>query len=104
MTTLQKRKPIRSKAIRAAARGQSCAVCGCNDGTTVFVHLDESWAGKGMGQKADDVAGFFACYRCHLGYAGDPGGNYAISYYDIARAMYRTLRILFDMGIIRIMN
>lgn len=99
---IEKRKPIRSKAIRNAARGEACTVCGRNDGTTVFCHLNESWAGKGISQKADDIAGFFGCYNCHIGYDGYVEGNYKIDWFDIARAMYRTWRRLYELGIITI--
>jgi Protein of unknown function (DUF1364) len=93
---LQKRTPIRSKRITQAAKGESCTVCGANDGTTVFCHLNESWVGKGMGQKADDIAGFFGCYKCHVLY--DSGVHFEQR--GIMRAMYRTWRRLWELGII----
>jgi hypothetical protein len=99
--SLQKRTPIRSKRITQAAKGEACTVCGSNDGTTVFCHLNESWAGKGIGQKADDIAGFFGCFDCHISY-DEPGtfGRKILRDLDIMRAMYRTWRILWDKGII----
>lgn len=106
---LQKRKAIRSKAITQAAKGEPCTVCGKNDGTTVFCHLNESWAGKGMGQKADDIAGFFACHRCHSYYdekiqlySGVTMNPTWFTPETIMRAMYRTWRRLYDLGIITI--
>ena len=101
---MKKRRPIRSKAILNSARDEPCTVCGANDGTTVFCHLNESWAGKGAGQKADDIAGFFGCHRCHLGFDGYLEGNYAISWLDVAKAMYRTWRRLIERGIIKIID
>jgi len=99
--SLQKRKPIRSKAIRNAAKGEPCTVCGRNDGTTVFCHLNESFAGKCMGQKADDIAGFFGCHDCHAAYDGRRGDRFL--YDDILpEAMYRTWRRLWEMGVITI--
>ena len=95
---LEKRKPIRSKAIRQAANGEACTVCGKNDGTTVFCHLNESWAGKGIGQKSDDIAGFFGCDVCHLDYDVIK----CVKDDELMRAMYRTWRILIDRGIIKI--
>ena len=103
--SLQKRKPIRSKAITQAAKDEPCTVCGRNDGTTVFCHLNESWAGQGMGQKADDIAGFFGCHSCHtrydapppIGYVGDVVGPELVK-----RAMYRTWVRLVERGIITI--
>jgi hypothetical protein len=94
---LTKRIPIRSKAIRNAAKGEACTVCGRNDGTTVFCHLNEGWAGKGMGQKADDIAGFFGCHECHRKY--DSMGGTGITE---LRAMYRTWRRLIELGIIEV--
>lgn len=92
---LEKRKPIRSKKILAAAKGEACTVCGANNGTTVFCHLNESWAGKGMGQKADDIAGFFGCFDCHSRY--DAIGGTGVTE---LRAMYRTWRRLWERRII----
>ena len=97
---LTKRRPIRSKAICKAADGESCTICGRNDGTTVFCHLNESWAGKGMGQKADDIAGFFGCQRCHQSY--DIDKKYGNADEAIMRAMYRTWVRLIDLGVITI--
>jgi hypothetical protein len=99
--TLQKRKPIRSKRITQAAKGESCTICGANDRTTVFCHLNDSWAGKGMGQKADDIAGFFGCHRCHSEY-DNPFTSLAneCERMRIMRAMYRTWRRLWELGII----
>ena len=93
---ISKHNHIRSKAITQAANGESCTVCGVLDGTVVFAHLNESWAGKGMGIKADDLAGMFLCAKCHHEY--DNGDD--LSYKAIARAMYRTWRRLWDRGII----
>lgn len=102
MIDLTKRKPIRSKAIRQAANGEACAVCGTNDGTTVFCHLNESWAGKGMGQKADDFAGMFLCNVHHDIYDGRTISIQKIDAWIWWRAMYRTWRTLTDKGIIKI--
>ena len=103
---LTKRSPFRSKAITQAANGEACTVCGRNDGTTVFCHLNESWAGKGMGQKADDFAGFFGCSFCHDCYdrriPESAGFAMAHSEGNIMRAMYRTWRRLLDRGILRV--
>ena len=103
--SLTKRHPIRSKAITQAAKDEPCTVCGSNDGSTVFCHLNESWAGKGMGQKADDIAGFFGCEVCHDWY---DGRKILRGYTDkpddraVMRAMYRTWVRLIDKGIITV--
>lgn len=105
MKDLTKRVAIRSKAIRDAANGESCTVCGRNDGTTVFCHLNESWAGKGTGQKADDI-GFFGCSFCHDVYDGrikqTAGYHPAQEPKVIMRAMYRTIRRLWELKVISI--
>lgn len=101
---LEKRKPIRSKAITQAAKDQPCTICGRNDGTTVFCHLNESWAGKGMGQKADDIAGFFGCQRCHDGYDGRLAALDEPNTWEVFRAVCRTWRNLWDRGIIGVKN
>ena len=98
---LTKRIPIRSKAIRNAAKGEPCTVCNRNDGTTVFCHLNEGWAGKGTGQKADDIAGFFGCSRCHDDYDGRRK-TYDVTDRAVMRAMYRTWRRLIELGIIEV--
>lgn len=72
-------KPIVSKKIRNAARGEECCfqivgVCNHNPETTVLCHLpDES---KGMGLKADDLSAAFGCHECHSAVDGRrPGRN-----------------------------
>ena len=99
--TYLKRTPIRSQAILAAARGQFCTVCGLLYETVVFAHLNESFAGKGAGQKADDFAGFFACQDCHDQYDGRVP-NTQVDDWVVMRAMYRTWRVLIDAGLIKL--
>lgn len=99
---LTKRRPIRSDAIRKAANGEACTVCGRNDGTTVFCHLNEGWAGKGMGQKADDIAGFFGCHECHSQYDCASEFKFAVDEESVIRAMYRTWARLIETGVITI--
>ena len=94
-----KRQPIRSKAITQAADGEACSICDRRDGTVVFSHLDESFAGKGMGQKADDIAGFFACYSCHEAYGRKLK---TVTHWMVMRAMYKTWRRLIERGVITI--
>ena len=100
--TLQKRKPIRSEAILDAANGEQCTICGKLDGTTVFCHLNEAWAGKGIGQKADDIAGFFGCYEGHVRYDTPPSKMRVKIFEDweIMRAMYRTIRRCIEKDVI----
>ena len=93
---IQKHNHIRSKAIRNAAKGEACTVCEIQNETIVFCHLNESYAGKGLQIKADDIAGFFGCRDCHADY---DNGDY-LSDHDLLRAMYRTWRRLWERGII----
>ena len=109
----QKRTPYRNKKILQAAKGEECLAQfpGCTGGgeDTCFRHLNESWAGKGTGQKADDIAGFISCQHCENLYAGlnpqmsaEDWLEWAQnSYWYICRAMYRTIRRLLDKGVLK---
>lgn len=64
---------IRSQKVLRHAKGQPCTakfpgICNDNPETTVFCHLNGGAFGKGMGQKAHDVLGFFGCSACHAAY------------------------------------
>lgn len=111
--TMQKRKPYRNKKITQSAKGEDCTLqfpgCRNDTGTTVFCHLNEGFAGKGMGQKADDCAGFYGCGHCHDIYDGrkpinpDSPLTEPNDYQDdwmVLRAYYRTIRRLIDKGIL----
>ena len=97
-----KREPYRNKKIRGAARDEQCTLqsefCNWRTDTTVFCHFNDSYAGKGMGQKSDDCAGFFGCGDCHAAY--DQGRLGDDKEWLLRRAYYRTIRRLIDMGII----
>jgi len=59
---------IRSKGLTEAARNQECTlnlqgVCNENPETTVFAHFNDGY--QGMGIKANDISGCFACSSCH---------------------------------------
>ena len=98
-----KRQPYRNKKILEAARGEECTLnfdgCNYDPATTVFAHLNESWAGKGMGQKADDCAGAFMCSACHAAY--DANQIPLVAQWLVLRAYYRTVRKLLDVGAIK---
>jgi len=104
---LTKRKPLRIPKIRNAARGQECTVnspiCNYDNSTTIPAHFNESYAGKGAGQKADDCALVFACSDCHDWLDGR--GSIDVDRSDIEwywrRAYYRTIRQLIDDGVLR---
>ena len=97
-------KPYRNENILKAAKGEPCFLNGpkCTGGydDTVWCHLNESFAGKGIGKKADDSAGFFGCFWCHDWYDGRTGFSRP-SDKDILRAVVLSYRRLFDRGIIK---
>ena len=101
---IEKRRPIRSKKILAAAKGEDCAwpACGLCDGTVVAAHSNELSDGKGMRQKADDFYVAFLCGHHHDFYDGRIASkNSTINkqeYFNIA--MKKTWRRLWDRGII----
>lgn len=94
---------IRSDKIRQAARGEICTLngptCRYDTETTVFCHLNESFAGKGMGTKADDIAGFFGCHECHAAY---DSGRLDDKHFYLLRAVIRTHRRLLEKGVIKL--
>jgi len=55
--------------LRKSARDEECLmespVCNYNPETTVLCHINSHKFGKGMGRKADDLAGFYGCSCCH---------------------------------------
>jgi hypothetical protein len=63
--------PDRKKqSIRDSARGEECTVrivgaCNRDPSTTVWSHLPSIDGGRGMGMKAIDEAGAYACSCCH---------------------------------------
>lgn len=100
---LAKRIPYRNQKIRDAAKGEECTMnsefCNHDPATVVFCHLNDPFAGKGMGQKADDCAGFFGCSGCHEAY--DCGRLAWNDGWLVLRAYYRTTRRLLDRGILK---
>jgi len=112
MDNLEKRKPYRNKRILEFSKGQPCTleipgVCNHNPETTVFCHFNKSFAGKGMGQKADDCAGVIACSSCHdvIDFrANMPNGqliSLALLNTYLLRGYYRTIRRLIDGSILK---
>ena len=100
---LQKPNKIRSKKIRASAKGESCtlripSVCNHNNETVVFAHVN---ANKGVGTKNHDLFGVYACSGCHDWMDGR--SNYGGSYYsEILRALQETQIKLYEKGLIQI--
>ena len=47
-------------------------VCKGRRETTVWAHSNKLADGKGIGRKADDDSGCFACFECHTWYDNGP--------------------------------
>lgn len=100
-------KPLVSKKIRNAARGELCTlnvagVCSYDRETTIFAHLP--FEGGAMGGKVTDLSGCFACHACHD--AADRR-HWSAELEDhrefyFRRAMVRTWERLIEMGIITV--
>jgi hypothetical protein len=59
--------------ITESARNEQCTlripnVCNYDSSTTVWAHSNRSRDGKGLGLKANDENGAYACYACHSVY------------------------------------
>jgi hypothetical protein len=101
---MQRVEPIRSKAIRDAARGEECTltifgICAGGTETTVLAHLHDT-ASFGMGQKADDTSAVFACHSCHSEIDGRTRRTNGadLTWYKL-RALQRTVHRLWERGI-----
>ena len=98
---LQKHNSLNSKVIRHVAKGENCTLnspdCNYDPSTTVFCHLNEYFAGKGIGKKAVDI-GFFGCSDCHILYDRN---RLKDEYFYLLRAVIRTWLRLIDLGILK---
>jgi hypothetical protein len=77
--------------------------CNYDKTTVVFAHLNESFAGKGMGQKAHDYAGMYLCSSCHDIYdrRHQPSEQFKQDeYFYLLRAYVKTIGRLIDKGIL----
>lgn len=102
--TIHKDTRIDRRKLREAARGERCTLngptCRYDTETTIYCHLNESFAGKGMAIKAADFAGgFFGCHECHIAY---DTGRLEDRYFYLLRAVVRTQRRLAEKGVIRV--
>lgn len=104
---LAKQSPVRSKAIRDSARGESCTlripgVCCGDPETTVLAHLP--YGGRGMGMKAPDTHSAYACRTCHD--AIDGRGGYRVLDAEALecclRGIAETQARLIDRGILTV--
>lgn len=67
---IPKNPSSRNTRFRELAQGEDCTVmipgiCCFDTDTTVLAHTNSLAGGKGMGYKADDHTGVFACHTCH---------------------------------------
>lgn len=106
-----KRKPVRSKKIRDAARDQDCTLrlpgCRQDTSTTVLCHSNRGADGKGMAQKADDDKGAFGCAQCHDlldGRARLPHLTREMIGIEFDRAVKETQSILRNMGLLPVVR
>lgn len=100
-------KPLRSRKILDAARGQPCTlripgVCCGDPETTVAAHLP--YSGRGMGQKAPDHHVAFACQTCHD--CIDGRGGYRVLLEErlecCLRGIAETQALLFEEGVLEV--
>lgn len=93
--------------ITELARDMACMArtewCNRDPATSCWCHLNDLFAGHGMGKKSHDALGFIACSSCHDVVDGRAKGlskeqKRAISY----EAMARTWAYLIDSGLVEI--
>lgn len=94
----QKSRPLRSKVLREAARGEACVNCQREDGSTVMAHLP--FPGEaGTRIKCSDLMAAHLCAECH--YKADHGEGRR-DYHWRALMIVRTLERLIERGILEI--
>lgn len=97
--------------ITESARQEDCTIrlpgiCNFNRDTTVWAHGNGSAAGKGIGMKADDLLGAYACSACHDAYdrrlpVGMPRCEVELAFWQ---GHARSLIVLIEKGIIVVMH
>lgn len=105
MIGVPKKPADRNLRLRELAEGEACTVSipggACDPATTVWAHTNTQADEKGMGYKAHDSAGFFACYRCHCIIDQPPAASgMSASAIDFAvrRAQHRTTQRLLEIA------
>jgi hypothetical protein len=102
-------RPAVVKALRNAARDQSCTlripgVCSGDNTQTVGAHL-RMFGAAGMAQKPDDLHMVDACHNCHSALDNRARwADLALGYDDILRALIETQRRRRAAGLIRLGN
>lgn len=102
-TAIKAKAPEKISPIRKSAEGQQCmvrvpGVCRGGTETTVLAHLN----GAGMGGKAHDICGAYACSDCHAWLDGGYAKNSTRDERDLLhlQGVIRTQPILMDLGFI----
>lgn len=95
--------------ITESARHEECqvripGVCSGDNSTVVWAHAIGLAAGRGMGLKAPDILGSYACQKCHDAYDRRIK-PYGVLYYKVKECFYeghlRSLQILIEKGLIK---
>ena len=96
--------------ITDSAKGQECqvripGVCSGDNSTVVWAHAIGLASGRGLGIKAPDLLGAYACHKCHDAYDRRIK-PYGVLYHNVKECFYeghlRSLKILIDEGIIKL--
>lgn len=97
-------------AITQSAKGEECqlriaGVCNFDPSTTVWAHANGSAAGKGIGMKAPDYLGAYACSCCHDVYDRRRKAPFNMSREEVEIAFWeghaRSLILLDRKGLLR---
>jgi hypothetical protein len=95
--------------IRDSAKGQQCqvriiGVCTGDSSTVVWAHANGLASGRGMGMKANDLSGAYACQACHDCYdrrIKPKGITYEQIELDFYAGHLRSLDILIQKGLVK---
>lgn len=98
-----------SSKITRSARGMDCQIripgsCNSNPETVVWAHANGLASGRGMGMKANDLSGAYACEACHSAYdrrTRPKGINYEQIELDFYAGHLRSLDILIEKGLVK---
>lgn len=96
---------MKNRSYTDAANGQSCVICGINDGSVVSAHysgLGAGALGKGLGLKAGDLFVADLCSRCHAEMDSYEAGNDTARCYEFTMAILKTQMRRWRGGLIRI--
>ena len=95
--------------IRQSARDEECqiripGICTHDNSQTIWAHANGLAAGKGVGLKAIDECGAYACFACHNAYDRRVPTPKGLTRQDVESAFadghFRSLVILKEKGLI----